>query len=78
MGDSISDATEEVATLRPPPPPSATDSSSGPSADPETTFELPAPCHLEPDKVPNDCTSEKNFSENHVRDIFSAASFLSV
>ncbi|KAL5968330.1 Transcriptional adapter 3 [Taenia solium] len=66
MGDSISDATEEVATLRPPPPPSATDSSSGPGADPEATFELPAPCQLEPDKVLNDCTSEKNFSsENH-------------
>ncbi|KAL5109706.1 Transcriptional adapter 3 [Taenia crassiceps] len=66
MGASISDATEEVAMLRPPPLPPATDSNSGLRADPETTFELPASCQLKSDKVLSDCISEKNFSsENH-------------
>ncbi|VDM19288.1 unnamed protein product [Hydatigera taeniaeformis] len=68
MGGSTSDATEGVATLRPPFPLSATDSSSGPSADPEPALESPALCQLEPEKMLNDCGSEKNFSENHVRD----------
>ncbi|KAH9283869.1 Transcriptional adapter 3 [Echinococcus granulosus] len=67
MGGSISDATDAVAPLRPPPPPSATDSGSGPSADPEATFEPLTSCQLEPVKVLNNCTSEKNsFTVNYM------------